>query len=93
MACNGLSLRAKTSISQKVLAQLERKIESFMTKLRALRVKHQYSLQLIINMDETLMYLDMLPQYTLNKKGAKEAPKCLSGAEKKAYCCCYVRWE
>ncbi len=83
MTRNGLSLRAKTSISQKLPAQLERKIESFMTKVRALRAKHQYPLELILNMDETPMYFDMLPQYTLNKKGAREAPIRSSGADKK----------
>ena len=72
MARNGLSLRCKTSITQKLPAQLENKIECYLTQVRALRARHQYPLELIINMDETPMYFDMLPGQTVNKKGAKE---------------------
>ncbi len=80
---HGLSVRVKTSISQKLPAQLEKKLESFMVQIRALRAKHQYPKELIINMDETPMYFDMVPGYTINKKGAKEVHIRSSGSDKK----------
>ena len=76
-------------MSQKLPAQLERKIESFLTQVRALqqvralRARHQYPLELIINMDETPMYFDMVPGYTINKKGARDVQNRSSGAEKR----------
>ncbi len=40
-------------------------------------------MDLVINMDETPMYFDMLPQRTLAKKGSKEVRVRSSGSEKK----------
>ena len=80
---HGLSFRVRTSVSQKLPAQLERKIESFLTQVRALRARHQYPLELIINMDETPMYFDIVPGYTINKKGARNVQIRSSGAEKR----------
>ena len=80
---HGLSVRAKTSISQKLPAQLEQKLESFMVQVRALRAKHQYPSNLIMNMDETPMYFDMVPQYTISKKGCKEVHIRSSGSDKR----------
>ena len=80
---HGLSFRAKTSVSQKLPTQLEKKLESFLTQVIALRARHQYPLDLIINMDETPMYFDMVPQRTINKKGAGDVQIRSSGAEKR----------
>ena len=91
MIRHGLSLRCKTSISQKLPAQLERKLECFLNEVNIMREKHKYPDHLIINMDETPMYFDMLPQYTILKKGTKEVRIRSSGAEKRnltvALCC------
>ena len=80
---HGLSLRSRTSISQKLPAQLERKIECFINEVRVLRKLHNYPLNLIINMDETPMYMDMVPENTISKKGVKEVRVRSSGSEKK----------
>lgn len=40
---------------------------------------------LIINMDETPMYFDMVPNWTVSKKGAKEIRIRSSGAEKRRF--------
>ena len=85
MLRNGLSLRTKTSISQKLLAQLEKKIEDFLTRVRALQAKHTYPLDLIINMDEIPMFFDMVPQYTITKKGVREVPIRSSGTKKRRW--------
>ena len=57
----------KTSISHKLPVQLENKIEAFLTRVRALRAQHNYPLELI-NMDETPLYFDMVPQFIVSKK-------------------------
>ncbi|XP_011403093.1 PREDICTED: uncharacterized protein LOC105312277 [Amphimedon queenslandica] len=79
----GLSMRIKISVSQKLPAQLEKRIESFFIRVRALRAKHQYPLDLIINMDETPLIFDIVPQQTISKKGVKQVPTRSSGAEKR----------
>ena len=80
---HSLSMRARTSISQKLPAQLESKLESFLNEVRVLRVRHGYSSDMIINMDETPMYFDMVPEKTISKKGKKEVRVRSSGAEKR----------
>ena len=80
---HSLSMRARTSISQKLPAQLERKLESFLNEVRVLRVRHGYSPDMIINKDETPMYFDMVPEKTISKKGKKEVHVRSSGAEKR----------
>uniref|UniRef100_A0A1X7SR78 HTH CENPB-type domain-containing protein n=1 Tax=Amphimedon queenslandica TaxID=400682 RepID=A0A1X7SR78_AMPQE len=40
MLRNGLSMQMKTSVSEKLPAQLEKRIESFFIRVRALRAKH-----------------------------------------------------
>ena len=83
MLHNGLSMCLKTFISQKLPAQLEKHIESFFTRIRALRAEHQYPLDLITNMDETPLYFDLVPQHTISKKGVKQVPIRSSDAEKR----------
>lgn len=48
-----------------------------------MRARHQYSHDLIINMDETPMYFDMVPGHTVTKKGARDIQIRSSGAEKR----------
>ena len=91
MLRHGLSLCCRTSISQKLPAQLERNLECFLNKVNILRAKHAYPARLITNMDETPMYFDMVPSSTISKKGVKEVRVRSSGAEKRrltvALCC------
>lgn len=71
------------SVSQKLPPQLESKLESFLNEIRILRTQDMYPLDLIINMDETPMYFDMLPGKTITKKGTKEVRVRSSGADKR----------
>ena len=83
MMRHGLSLRSRTSISQKLPAQLERKLESFLNHVRLFRKQQEYPLDLIIIMDKTPMYFNMVPERTVTSKGSKEVRIRSSGAEKK----------
>lgn len=83
MIRHSLSLRSKTSISQKLPVQLENKIECFLNEVRILRSNCLYPVENIINMDETPMYFDMVPSKTVSKKGVSEVRICSSGAEKR----------
>ena len=55
----------------------------FLDEVNILREKHVNPANLIINMDETPMYFDMMPSFTISKKGVKEVRVCSSGAEKR----------
>lgn len=78
-----LSLRSKTSITQKLPAQLEKKLEAFLNEVRVLRTENKHSAELIINMDETPMHFDMVPQRVVTRKGSKEVRVRSSGADTK----------
>uniref|UniRef100_A0A1X7V4S4 HTH CENPB-type domain-containing protein n=1 Tax=Amphimedon queenslandica TaxID=400682 RepID=A0A1X7V4S4_AMPQE len=76
MLWKSLSMRMKTSTSQKLPAQLEKRIESFFIRVRALRAEHQYPLDLIININETPLFFDM----SHNIQSAKKvSSKCQFG--------------
>ena len=74
--------RAKTSIQQKLPAQLEDKLEQFIGNMKALREAHKFPDTYIINMDETPMYFNMPGNTTVNKKGCREVWIRSTGAEK-----------
>ena len=68
---HSLSLRRRTSLSQKLPAQLESKLRSFYNQCaRVLRIG-KYPLSLIGNMDETPMYFDMVPLKSITQRGKK----------------------
>ena len=76
-------MHCKTSVSHKLPPELEKKIESFLTQVRALRARYQYPAELILNMDETPVYMDMIPGRTVAKKGSKEVRVRSTAADKK----------
>ena len=80
---HNLSLRAKTSMSQKLLADLEKKIENFHSFVKNLRIDIEAEEGLIINMDETPMYFDIVPGRTVDTKGTKTVKVRMTGAEKR----------
>ena len=53
------TLCRQTSIQQKLPAQLEGKLSSFLCDIKALKTQHRFPNELIINMDETPVYFDM----------------------------------
>jgi hypothetical protein len=72
MTLNSLSLRRHTSIQQKLPGDLEKKLEEFMSSVQALRKRHDFPSNLIINMDETPIFFDTQGERTVNKKGVRE---------------------
>ena len=80
---NQLSLRKRTSMSQKLPQQLESKISSFYLQCaKAIRIG-KYPLELIGNMDETPMWFDIVPQRSIAKKGSKSVVIRTSGSDKR----------
>jgi len=80
---NDLSLRKRTSLSQKLPRQLESKITTFYTQCgKAIKIG-KYPLGLIGNMDETPMWFDIVPQRSVAKKGTKSVEIRTSGSEKR----------
>ena len=88
MIRHSLSLCSKTSITQKLPAQLEKKLEAFLNEVRVRRSENSYLIDLIINMDETPMYFDMVPQSVVTKKGVREVRVRSSGADKTVVLAC-----
>lgn len=83
MRRNNLSLRAKTSIAQKLPAALEEKMATFLRSVREARKQSKYPDNMIVNMDETPMYFDMTTNKTVNLKGAKTVSVRSTGADKR----------
>ena len=80
---NKLSLRKRTSLSQKLPQQLESKITAFYLQCsKAIRIG-KYPLELIGNMDETPIWFDIVPQRSIAKKGSKSVVIRTSGSEKR----------
>ena len=77
------SLRARTSLSQKLPAQLEQKLTNFFTEVEKAKISGRYPLALIGNMDETPMYFDLVPSRTIERTGAKEVLVHTTGADKR----------
>lgn len=83
MRRNNLSLRAKTSIAQKLPAALEEKMATFLRSVQEARKQSKYPDNMIVNMDETPMYFDMTTNKTVNLKGAKTVSVRSTGADKR----------
>ena len=82
---HSLSLRRQTSIQQKLPAQLEGKISTFLADVKALRMQHNFVDDLIINMDETPVCFDMASNSTIAKKGSREVIIRGTGAHKRRF--------
>ena len=79
---NGLSLRYKTKIAQKLPAELDEKILNFQKFIINNRKLVDYPLCRMGNMDETPMYFDMPSNTTLHRKGDKTVLIRTTGHEK-----------
>jgi hypothetical protein len=79
---NGFSLWRRTSLCQRVPAGFEEKLVAFQRHVIGLRQKHSYLLSQIGNADETPVYFDMPPNYTVDDTGAKSVAVKTSGHEK-----------
>ena len=75
--------RAKTSIQQRLPAQLEDKLEKFVDNFRTLRETHHFPDTMIVNMEETPLYFDMPSSHSVHRKGCREVRVRSTGAEKR----------
>ena len=66
-----LSIRRRTTISQKLPENFEDKLLKFQFFIIAERKKHEYDLSLIGNADQTPLTFDMLANSTVDAKGTK----------------------
>ncbi len=71
MRRHNLVLRAKTSIAQQLPKDLESKISEFRRQVNHVRQSGNFPYELIGNMDETPVYMDMVPSKTVDVKGKK----------------------
>ena len=78
-----LVLRMKTSLSQRLPANLEERLGMFLGNICRVRQEHQIPLHQIGNMDETPAYFDICPNRTIAKKGEKSIIVRTTGAEKR----------
>ena len=91
MTRNNLVLRARTNMSQTLPKDLEEKIATFRQQIRHVRENSDFPYALIANMDETPIYLDLVPRKTVDRKGKKSIRVRTTNSEKRhitATICC-----
>ena len=88
MKRNGLTLRQKTSVSQKDPELVIGKLVSYVLRVRRLRLQHNYKLEDIYAMDETPVWSDMVSNSTVEKVGAKTVTMKSTGHEKSRVSVC-----
>ena len=71
MKRNGLSLRQKTTLAQRLPPDYEEKIMQFQQFIIKQRTAHSYPLHLVANMDESPIQFDMPLNRTVSKTGKK----------------------
>ena len=82
-SCHKLSLRSRTSVSQKLPSQLESVLTKFYADAAKFMRIGKYPLSLVGNMNETPVFFDMVPSKCIVGKGTKECVVRTSGGEKK----------
>ena len=82
MQRNKISLRRKTTVSQRLPCDLVPKIASYIMTVRQKRWNYNYDLPFIGAMDETALWLDMPAATTLDFRGERSIPIKTSGHEK-----------
>ena len=81
MCCMGLALRRRT-ICQKLQKDFDQKLLNYQRYIINLRKMGNFLMGQIANADETAIYLDMPPNYMLEKKSVKEVLLKTTGCEK-----------
>ena len=82
MVHDDLSLRARTSMSQKLPTDLVIKISSFHKYISKSKEENEFEERFIINMDETPLYFDIDPSKCIEEKGSKSVRVHTTGSEK-----------
>ena len=85
MRRNGLSMRARTTLSQKMPAEYEHKIMEFHRFIIRARQNVEFELSQIGNMDEVPLTFDVPSNKTVDIKGTKSITVKTSGNEKTHY--------
>jgi len=91
MKRNKLVLRVHTHISQSLPKDLENKIKQFHEEISKIHDNSAYPLQYVCNMDETPVYLDLVPNKVVDKRGKKTIQVRTTSSEKNrvtATLCC-----
>ena len=78
----GLALQHRTTICQKIPKVFEQKLLNYQQYITNLRKTGNFLMGQMANADEMAIYLDMLPNYMLEKKGVKEVLLKTNGCEK-----------
>ena len=91
MKRNYLVLRVRTHISHNLPKDLEENIKYFRAEVEKIRENSDYPLEYICNMDETPVFLDLVPNKVVDRKGKKTVRVRTTGSEKNritaALCC------
>ncbi|CAI7815468.1 unnamed protein product [Closterium sp. NIES-53] len=74
--------RVKTKMGQKLAADCKAKVESFWEFVRQMRSLHDYPLDLIVNTDQTPLFLEMPAEQTIEMKGVRTVHVRRVGYEK-----------
>lgn len=82
---NGLALRQKTHIAQKLPKDVEEKVHNFEKFVLKERKMFDFALGQIGNMDETPMYFDMPGNTTIDRVGSKSVSVKTTGHEKQHF--------
>ena len=82
MRRNGLSLRRKTTVSQKDPSRLIDKLISYILYIRRLSANFYYAPANIIAMDESAVWADLVSDTTVEKTGARTVTMKSTGYEK-----------
>ncbi|KAJ8412737.1 hypothetical protein AAFF_G00116880 [Aldrovandia affinis] len=82
MRRNGLSLRSRTSLAQRLPSDFREKLLPYQRYVIKLRKKHSYPLDQMGNADQTPVFFDMPTSVTVHKKGDKSVIVRSTGNEK-----------
>ena len=82
MKRNNLVLRAKTHISQALPKDLEEKISAFRRQVTSIFENGDFPLEFVCNMDETPVFLDLVPNRVVDKRGKKTINVRTTASEK-----------
>ena len=80
----------RNTFSQSLPKDLEDKIQAFHAEVSSIFDNSDFPLEFICNMDETPVYLDLLPRKVIAKKGQKSINVRTTGSEKIVLRQCYV---
>ena len=83
MQRHNLVLRARTSMAQKLPADLESRIAAFRQQLQSIRMRTDVDYNMLGNMDEMPVYFDIVPGKTIEIKGEKTVKVRTTGSEKR----------